>query len=160
MGVFYPIIRKQIFLPNSPPFCFWGSIFYAQLRNAAWARRPTRKQTQIYQSKSYPFPSIDISTIFKKIMFLYNDLCPHHLCLSMLLGHIFRQKSHSTLKTWMPGRKNDLLPIIILDHSGDLFNQMLPGPAVWQLHDDAAVGPAFAVLSKIRAFKHFLNGFF
>ena len=142
----------QIFLPNSPPFCFWGSIFYSQLRNAAWTRRHTRKQTQIYQNKSYPFPSMDIGTVFMKVMFLYNDLCPHHLCLSMLLKNILRQESHSTLKTRMPGRKNDFLQIIILDNSGDLFNQILLGSAVWQSCKSAAIGSAFAVAVKNKSF--------
>lgn len=150
--MFYSIIRMQIFLPNSPPLCLWGSIFYSQLRNAAWTRRHTKKQTQIYQSKSYPFPSMYISTVFMKVMFLYNDLCPHHLCLAMLWENIFRQESHSTLKTRMLGKKNDFLQIIILDNSGDLFNQMLLGPAVWQLCESAAVGPAFAVAVKNRSF--------
>lgn len=65
-----------------------------------------------------------------KRCFFYNDLCPHHLCLSMILENIFRQESHSTLQTRMLGWKNYLLQIIILDHSGDLFNQMLLGPAL------------------------------
>lgn len=103
------------------------------------------------------FPSMDIGAVFMKGMFLYNDLCPHQLCLSMALENIFRQETHSTPNTRMPGgRRQGIMTYykqLILDNTRDLFNQIFPGSDVWSLCKNANMVYASAVAVRNKSFE-------